>query len=51
MEKLNKIKPETTNKCITFDIMSVYSNMPLDKTTEKVTDVVYAKTTLKFLQN
>ena len=36
MEKLNNIKPETTDKCIAFDIISVYSSMSLDEATEKV---------------
>ena len=27
MEKLNKVKPETSDKCITFDIRSLYTNV------------------------
>ena len=41
MEKLKKIKPQSTDKLFSFDIKSLYTNVPLEETIEKVTKVVY----------
>ena len=45
IEKLKKIKPQRTDKCVSFDIKSLYTNVPLEETINKVTYVVYEQNT------
>ena len=41
VEKLKKYQPLNTDNCVTFDIKSLYNNVPLEETINKVTKVVH----------
>ena len=45
MEKLKKLKPQRTDKCVSFDTKSLNSNFPLEEIIDKVTYVVYEQNT------
>ena len=45
MEKVKKIKPQKTDKCVSFDVKSLYTNVPLEETIDKVTYVAYEQNT------
>ena len=45
MENFKKIKSQRTDKCVFFDIESLYTNVPLEETIDKVANVVYEQNT------
>ena len=41
IEKLNEVQPLKTNSLVTLDIKTLYTNVPLEETINKVTEVIY----------
>ena len=41
IEKINEVQPLKTESLVPFDIKSLYTNVPLEETINKVTKVIY----------